>query len=684
MNDYLQRTPFFRVLLPFVAGIVVASSAPGLTPGWIYLTLFILFVLSEFLIRKTSIPIDCRMGVIFSAIFLTAGFILQSAHNNPVKLPSGEVYKVFLLERPVEREKSFRVEAMLTVVFQRDSLFDVREKILVYLRKDDRIKMLAPGSLIVFNKLPEEIKNEGNPFEFDYKKFLLQKNIRYQVFLDSSSWKFNGMDSVFRMMVFAEKVRDYLLDIYRRSGIIGNELDVLSALTFGYKKNLDPEIRQVFANTGAAHVLSVSGLHVGIVYIIFNFLFGFMRRRRTLRLLFLFLAILLLWFFAFVTGLSPPVQRSALMFSVVLTGENLKRPSNIFNTLYISAFIILVTDPDLLSDVGLQLSYAAMAGIVYFQPKLKLLWQPRFKAVVYCWDLFTVSVAAQMMTFPLTCYYFRQFPVYFWLSNFVVVPAAFILLCLGFLILITSPVTLLSGLFSGITCFLLKQLLWLLDLIENLPGAIISGLNFSGLSMALTFGMLVFLMVFIESRKYFFFRCTICAMILFLLSGALEKIRQNSGTSIIAYKYKDPVINLIMGRNNYIIAPSGVIESGFPEREVQAVANRLRLNDRILIPLESDYTDSLVIKRKHQILFAGKVLGFTRPQDTSELINMDIWITLDPLKTMIKEAKDIQIVSYSGNSSGKSGYKNVHYVKTQGAWHYQVKRRDPGKNKDGE
>ncbi len=209
------------------------------------------------------------------------------------------------------------------------------------------------------------------------------------------------MDPVFRLTVYAEKTRDYLLGIYSQNGLAGPEYEILSALTLGYKKSMDAEIKQVFSATGAAHVLAVSGLHVGIVYMVFNLFFGFLRRQKATRYPFLFLAVLFLWGFAFITGLSPSVQRSALMFTVVLIGENLHRPANIYNTLASSASLLLVVNPNLVLDVGFQLSYAAVLGIVYFQPIVAGIFRFTSKAGSYLWGLFAVSVAAQMTTFPL-------------------------------------------------------------------------------------------------------------------------------------------------------------------------------------------------------------------------------------------------------------------------------------------
>jgi competence protein ComEC len=680
MIDYLQRAPFIRILLPFVAGIVTASLFHNLPVWWIVPPLVILFLLILFLIRKVGYFQNIITGGVLTTFFLLAGIIMTIAFNDPVKWPPGEIYEAILLERPVEREKSFRAEILLKSILTDDSQIIVKERMLVYFAKDEKVTSLIPGSRIIYYKTPEEIVNQGNPFEFDYKKYLLRKKIRYQVFLNNNSWEFAGLDSTFRILISAESVRDFLLAIYKSNGLEGDALDVLSALTLGYKKTLDPEIRQIFANTGAAHVLAVSGLHVGIVYLVFNFLFGFMRRRKTTRILFLIMAVSLLWFFAFITGLSPSVQRSALMFTVVLIGENLKRPSNIYNTLALSAFILLVINPNLVFDVGLQLSYAAVTGIVYFQPKLKLLWSPGSKVVRYLWDLLTVSFAAQITTFPLSCYYFNQFPLYFWMSNLIVIPAAFIFICLGIIILVTSPVFQLSGFLASITGYLLKQLLFVLHAIENLPGALITGFNFSAASLTFSFLALLCLMAFIESRRYSFLILTSMTVILFFVSGTVEKVIQNQGIKIIAYKYKVPVIHLIQGRDNYIVASAKTISSDFPDREVKSVTTRLRLKERILIKVESDYSDSLVVKRGNYLFFAGEVIGFQEKSRSIDLDSIDIFIATDNYFIPDPGLKNLYMVSYSPNVNKDVEFQKVHYIQRQGAWCSQIIQRHSLKN----
>jgi competence protein ComEC len=263
-----------------------------------------------------------------------------------------------------------------------------------------------------------------------------------------------------------------LLDIFRRFGIAGDEFAVLAALTVGYTDALQPDLRASYSATGAMHILSVSGLHVGIVYVVIAFLLGFLDKSVRKKILKAVLIVSFLWIYAFITGLSPSVVRSTLMFTFVAVGAALERKTHIYNTVFMSAFFMLLVNPDFLFDVGFQLSYAAVLSIVFFQRPFSNLLPVNNKLLRWLRDLLTVSVAAQLGTMPFTLYYFHQFPNYFLLTNLVAIPLSTIVIYLAMLLLLVSFVPYLS---VGVA-FLLKGSLWLLNYlivwIENLPHAL--------------------------------------------------------------------------------------------------------------------------------------------------------------------------------------------------------------------
>jgi competence protein ComEC len=418
-------------------------------------------------------------------------------------------------------------------------------------------------------------------------------------------------------------------------------------------------------------------LHVGIVYLMLNIAFGFLRKRKNTRFIFLGMAVVTLWIFAFITGLSPPVQRSALMFTIVMVGENLRRPANIYNTLAASAFIILVLNPNLIFDVGFQLSYAALFGIVYFQPRLDAIFDFPYKPFRYFWGLFTVSIAAQITTFPLSCYYFNQFPVYFWLSGFIVIPLSFVFIFLGVVILATSAIPLVSGFLAKIAVCLVKFLILSLQWIEGFPGALLKGFNFPFVILLITSTLIVSLMLFMETRKLLYFRVLIILLIIGFLYSSGLKVLQNHQKEIIAYKSVEPVLHLIYGRSNYILSSAQLLKNDFPEWQVKPVIRHLRLKDPVVIPYEDDYTDQILVKRGNYLFYDGTVIWLQNEGNQPDASIMpDIVLTKQSASGIENLSDKTYVISYAKNFPADVSNVKIHRINGMGAWryHYNLKK----------
>ncbi len=272
---------------------------------------------------------------------------------------------------------------------------------------------------------------------------------------------------------------------YQQFGLHGEALGTVAALTLGYKGDLDKEVIGDFRRSGAAHILAVSGLHTGIVYAILLFLLtGFGRwkpfyEQRGRRCLISVVCILCLWAYAYLTGLTPSVVRSVIMFTLAEVAHMLYRDRISLNVVFLSAAIILAFRPTDLFSVSFQLSYAAVIMIVICSPLFSFpaLYKIRPQAlswgVRYVVGLVTVSLAAQLGTLPLTLYYFHQMSNYFLLTNLIVIPLAGVLVPLGFAVLV----------FGGVP-YVGDALVWLLqwgtDLmmmgvhwVQSLPGAVV-------------------------------------------------------------------------------------------------------------------------------------------------------------------------------------------------------------------
>jgi competence protein ComEC len=547
-------------------------------------------------------------------------------HREPVFQDDG-VYIATLLENPEERARTYRAEAIVTAAGRGDSLEKYRERLIIYFAKHDSINLPGTGDQIIFSKTPSLFVNDGNPYAFDYKGYMLRRGIYRQVWLPYDTWVNAGTDKAFRLRVLSEKVRERLLSIYQKNGLKDEQLAILSALTLGYKKSLDQDVRQTFANSGAMHVLAVSGLHVGIVFMAFRLAFSFLKRNRTGRFVFALSAIALLWSYAFITGLSPSVMRAALMFSLVQAGDSMRRPYNIYNTLAASAFILLTIRPMLIFEVGFQLSYSAVFGIVYFQPKLSAFMEFRSRLVKYICGLLTVSVAAQLGTFAVSSFYFNQFPVWFWLTNLVVIPAALVLILLAAGILlfsawpaVSSVVALIAGKTVGATYGFLQT-------VESLPGAVWQNFIFNGASLWLSLLTIFMVVLFIESRRKQFLFFSMVLMIGFITNGAVTRVLQNNRKKVIVYQHNRPLVHVIDGRRNYLVVHPSDAAEVLTIWAVKNVRTALRLQSPVIIKNDTDYEDNRLIIKEGYLFFEDKSIDLhAKRNDTASAFYPDIVI----------------------------------------------------------
>ena len=327
-----------------------------------------------------------------------------------------------------EGERRQNVEAEVTALLRGGEQLPVSGQLVAYVAGDT----VSVGDRLLLASTVDTVPGPLNPHAFDYAGYLADKNIFHRSFVDSTEWLRVGTAMGISLRAFGERSRDAWFASLRPY-LAGDDLAVAAALIMGKKDLLGEKVKSAYADTGAIHVLAVSGLHVGILALIVMQLLRLLVPPRPFWLaLRTGLTILLVWYFALVTGLSASVQRAALMVTVVLIGKQLNRNNNIFNLLAIAALVMLLVEPKQLFQVGFQLSFAAVAGIALFTRRLqRLVYLPGKLSVL--WDAIAVSTAAQLGTLPLSLYYFGQFPLYFMLSGTLVIVFAYLVLGLGLL-----------------------------------------------------------------------------------------------------------------------------------------------------------------------------------------------------------------------------------------------------------
>ena len=339
-------------------------------------------------------------------------------------------------------------------------------KVLVHIQKDDKFNTLNIDSQLLLSTNLKPFRKPSNPGQFDYSKYMETLGVFDQIQLNNSHI-LKRLVGATTLQGRAEQFRNYLLKKLKQTPLDFDERAIIQALVLGQKKDITKELYGKYAAAGVVHILAVSGLHVGILYFILTFLLSFTNRLKYGNYVRSILLILCLWFFAFVTGLSPSVTRAVTMFSIFAFAEIINRQSSTMNNLFLSFFLLILINPLWLFQVGFQLSYLAVFSILLVQPKLSSYYRPRFYLDKLLWGIFTVSIAAQLGTLPLSIYYFHQFPGLFFITNIVVLPIIGILLGGGILLLILAVLNLLPDELAKAYNFLIKTLNNFINWVSN-------------------------------------------------------------------------------------------------------------------------------------------------------------------------------------------------------------------------
>ncbi|MGH1334771.1 MAG: ComEC/Rec2 family competence protein [Aureispira sp.] len=501
--------PFVRLLLPLLLGIVLYSFhvfSFSFLSCLLAIPLFLLVI--GWFQKDPSIRAVQIWGAIATSGLVFLGYALsyQQDHryfpNHVSHSGDSLVTYIAVLGTPPERKaKSMKTILHLKSMRQDSSWQPCSGKVLAYIQLDTASILLEYGQELLFEARLNPIATPQNPAAFDAQQYYAHQNIYQQCYLPRKDWHVMAWDGQYwQQQIYTWK--NSLLEILKETITTPNEYAVAAALLLGAKSSLDRPLKNAYADTGAMHVLAVSGLHVGILIAILGFLLRFLTllgpKGKRLRAL---LLLVFLWLFALLTGASASVLRASTMFSFLLLGQVLGRSINIYNSLAASAFLLLCLDTNLLYQVGFQLSYLALIGIVYLHPKIYALWKTNTRWKDWLWQGIAVSIAAQIATTPLSLYYFHQFPVFFWLSGLVVTALAGVLLAVGLALLLLSQVPILGVLIAKLFESLLFVMNTLIFGIQQLPGAVWEGFWLETWQLWLAYFILISIIICLLQRR---------------------------------------------------------------------------------------------------------------------------------------------------------------------------------------
>ncbi len=558
---FWSQFPFVRIIIAFSLGIIAAVFLAGYHYlAYVFILLPTLFlIVSHFFSSALFLKYNWIYGFVLVLLSFSFGYIRlftegRSIENVPPKAILA--YQGEVISQPLAKGDFVKAVIKISEVKNED-WHSATYKINLFVRTDSI--PFQYGDKILVNGSPSNSKEPQNPKEFNYKRYLSFLAIYQQHFTKPQSVMVISSGNGNSLIAASLKLRMHFSQLL--DSVIENpkEAAIAKALLLGDKNELDDEIKNTYAASGAMHVLAVSGLHVGIIYAIIFWLFSLLPKQHQKKWLIAVISIPLLWGYAFITGLSPSVLRAVTLFSIMAIGNSFNRKANMVNLLAVSAFILLLYKPYLLMQVGFQLSYVAVLGIIFIYPQIRKRWLPTSRGWIFFWDIISISMAAQIATFPLSILYFHRFPPYFLISNLLVIPAATIIVGVGIALFSFSSVGIITQWLGWLLGAIIGVVNYVLDFIYKLPYSDLDSIYLNVSQTWLLYLLITFLFLFVVYKNKLWSRMASFSMILFSILVGHRWVKNNYTKQIIAYKVSNHyAIDLIQSSQVFFIMDSSL------------------------------------------------------------------------------------------------------------------------------
>ncbi|MEX6627120.1 ComEC/Rec2 family competence protein [Tenacibaculum salmonis] len=551
MKKLLQYLPF-HFLICIIIGIIIQFYTNIWHYNFSYLALVLLISTGILFLLKKNVKAKIYYAIITNLLFVFIGISTTFIHNpknydNYYKHHFTDNSSIVLQIHKVLKSGNYNHKYIADVI-QIDTKKTVGT-ILLNLKKDSISSALKVDDLIFTKTEFKKLRTPLNPYQFDYSNYLSKKYVYQQVFINSDNYQklVKGKTSIYGL---SEKIRNKIQTSLKKYDFNKNELSVINALLLGERKDISKSLIQSYTNAGAIHILAISGLHIGILLLMLSYLLKPIERLKNGLLIKSLFLIILLWMFAFIAGLSASVVRAVTMFTFIAIGDSFKKKKIVEYSLISSMFFLLLIKPLFLFDVGFQLSYMAVFGIIWIQPVLYKLWQPKFWLLNNFWSLLTVSIAAQVGILPISLYYFHQFPVLFIISNLLIIPFLGSILMGGILIislaLLKIPIQILFDFYGFIISLMNKIVDWVAKQEEFL----LQEIPMSFYQMILWYVVIIFAYQYIIKKKNKQLVILLSSIIILQSTFIFEKYKQQTKQELIVFhKSRKNIIGLRNGSN---------------------------------------------------------------------------------------------------------------------------------------
>lgn len=587
-----SQVPFLKLLVPLIVGISIGQAHPVekhlLLIG--EALVFMGWLLLRFQSPFQQFTYGFIRGISLQLLLLLSGMHLlhsRDMRNHPQwygHIQDAHSYITKVAEAPQRKSNSFVTRLSILWVYNGRQLIAAKGDLLAYLSVSIDA-MPKYGDILQFNARPQLIPSSRNPGSFDYADYCHRNHLYDRIYLGPQSFVHTVTANTNDWYTRMQKTRHWVVHQLQQFIQSEREAGLAEALLIGYKENLDPELTLLYANTGVIHIIAISGLHLGILYALLQFLLGLFPRSRYQRILSPVLVCGALWAFSLLAGAAPSVLRAAVMFSFLAIGQGISRKASTYNLLFASAFGLLLYNPYWLFDTGFQLSYAALLGILLFHRPIYILLQTGKKLPDLIINLLAVTLAAQAMTLPLTLYYFKQFPVYFLVSNLVAVPLSSLLLIGALLLCLTTGWPAFAAMLgtilkTGIT--LMNTFIYFLD---QLPGAVWAPLYISLIQAALLTLCLIAIVVWIyrSSRAALWGAAGFAWLVVGLRAADFWKCRWQQ-TVVVYHSQKSFVLDFIDGQTAYTLIDSNTLTDIHHRNILRGSHAQFRITRALRIP----------------------------------------------------------------------------------------------------
>lgn len=518
----LKQHPFIRICIAWIIGIYLGDlNLCSLMMTQITFAGILMLILSFNLLHiKIAFRFRQLVGWMIWLLMIVGGMITiqeKDIRHNADWVGHDDkkttAYWVAVTESTVQRKKTKRVVVKLRKVHIDGKWIEATGNLLLYLQSSNKSESLEIGTnIICFQKI--RLLKDDTLFAEGYKDYLARRGIYHAAYVRSKDYLIFTNNHQTSIQNLIQQLQKKTIGLLRGSIHDSSSCALAEALLIGYRNDMDKSQVKIYTDAGIVHIIAISGMHLGVMFISLSWILEFipfLRQRNWIKAV---LILLFLWTFTLLCGASPSVLRSAVMYTFIIIGKAMKRDNMLHNMLAVSAFVLLCYNPYLLWDIGFQLSYLAIIGIVWLQKPIYRLIKNKNRLFEKIWEMMAITIAAQITTLPICLFYFHQFPNYFLPSNLLAVPLSTVILFMEIGIIALAPIHYLYDCIGWAT----EKLLLLFEnsmlFFSRLPGAVTRDIYADIWTTILLFGMIVLLgWGMTKKRKHAFWGGLTCSLI---------------------------------------------------------------------------------------------------------------------------------------------------------------------------